>query len=49
MKLLALVKRPASISRYLATVGEATEVPRRRARSRVRRDSSSANKGTPAG
>ena len=29
MKLLALVKGPASISRYLATVGEATEVPRR--------------------
>ena len=29
MKLLALVKGPASIARYLATVGEATEVPRR--------------------
>jgi hypothetical protein len=29
MKLLALVKNPASIARYLATVGEATEVPRR--------------------
>jgi hypothetical protein len=29
MKLLALVKGPASISRYLAKVGEATEVPRR--------------------
>ena len=29
MKLLALVKSPASIARYLATVGEATEVPRR--------------------
>ena len=29
MKLLALVKDPASISRYLAAVGEATEVPRR--------------------
>jgi hypothetical protein len=29
MKLLALVKGPASISRYLATMGEATEVPRR--------------------
>jgi hypothetical protein len=29
MKLLALVKGPASISRYLATAGEATEVPRR--------------------
>ena len=29
MKLLALVKGPASIARYLATVGEATEVPQR--------------------
>jgi hypothetical protein len=29
MKLLAPVKRPASIARYLATVGEAAEVPRR--------------------
>ena len=29
MKLLALVKGPASIARYLAAVGEATEVPRR--------------------
>ena len=29
MKLLALVKKRASIARYLATVGEATEVPRR--------------------
>ncbi len=29
MKLLALVKSPASIARYLATVEEATEVPRR--------------------
>ena len=29
MKLLALVKGPASIARYLATVGEATEVKRR--------------------
>jgi len=29
MKLLALLKGPASIARYLATVGEATEVPRR--------------------
>jgi hypothetical protein len=29
MKLLALVKSPARIARYLATVGEATEVPRR--------------------
>ena len=29
MKLLALVKNPASIARTLATVGEATEVPRR--------------------
>jgi hypothetical protein len=29
MKLLALVKGPASIARTLATVGEATEVPRR--------------------
>jgi hypothetical protein len=28
-ELLALVKGPASIARYLATVGEATEVPRR--------------------
>ena len=29
MKLLALVKSPASIARYLATVGEATEAPPR--------------------
>lgn len=29
MQLLALVKGPASIACYLATVGEATEVPRR--------------------
>jgi hypothetical protein len=29
MKLLALVKDPASIARYLATVGEAAEVPQR--------------------
>lgn len=29
MKLLAMVKDPASIARYLAAVGEATEVPRR--------------------
>jgi hypothetical protein len=29
MRLLALVKDPASIARHLATVGEATEVPRR--------------------
>jgi hypothetical protein len=29
MKLLGLVKGPASIARYLATVGEATEVPQR--------------------
>jgi hypothetical protein len=29
MKLLALVKSPASIARDLATVEEATEVPRR--------------------
>ena len=29
MRLLALVKGPASIARYLAMVGEATEVPRR--------------------
>ena len=29
MKLLALVKGPASISRYLATVGETAEVPQR--------------------
>jgi hypothetical protein len=29
MKLLGLVKNPALISRTLATVGEATEVPRR--------------------
>ena len=28
MKLLVLVKGPASIARYLATVGEATEVVR---------------------
>ena len=29
MRLLAMVKDPASITRYLAAVGEATEVPRR--------------------
>jgi hypothetical protein len=29
MKLLALVTDPASIARYLAAAGEATEVPRR--------------------
>ena len=29
MKLLALVKGPASIAHYVATVGEATEVPQR--------------------
>ena len=29
MKLLALAKNPAIIARYLATVGEATEVPQR--------------------
>ena len=29
MRLLALVKDPASIARHLATVGDATEVPRR--------------------
>ena len=29
MKLLAMVTDPASITRYLAAVGEATEVPRR--------------------
>ena len=29
MRLLAMVKDPASIARYLAAVGEATEVPRR--------------------
>jgi hypothetical protein len=29
MKLLALVKDPARIARDLATVGEATQVPRR--------------------
>ena len=29
MKLLALVKGPASIARYLAAVGEAAEVPQR--------------------
>ena len=28
MRLPAMVKGPASIARYLATVGEATEVPR---------------------
>ena len=31
MRLLAMVKDPASIARYLAAVGEATEVPRRSA------------------
>ena len=29
MKLLAMVKKPASIVRYLATAGEPTEVPPR--------------------
>ena len=29
MKLLAMVTHPTSIARYLAAVGEATEVPRR--------------------
>jgi hypothetical protein len=29
MKLIAMVKDPASIAGYLAAVGEATEVPRR--------------------
>ena len=29
MKLLAMVKNPASIARYLAAAGEPTEVPRR--------------------
>lgn len=29
MKLIAMVKDPASIAPYLAAVGEATEVPRR--------------------
>jgi hypothetical protein len=29
MRLLAVIKEPASIARYLAAVGEATEVPRR--------------------
>jgi hypothetical protein len=29
MKLLAMVKDPASIARYLAAVGEATQVPQR--------------------
>ena len=29
MRLLAVIKEPASITRYLAAVGEATEVPRR--------------------
>ena len=29
MRLLALVKSPASVARYLATVGEAAEAPRR--------------------
>ena len=29
MRLLALIKEPASIARYLAALGEATEVPRR--------------------
>ncbi len=31
MRLLAMVTDPASIARYLAAVGEATEVPRRSA------------------
>jgi hypothetical protein len=29
MRLLAVIKEPASIARYLAVVGEASEVPRR--------------------
>jgi len=29
MRLLAMVTQPASVARYLATTGEATEVPRR--------------------
>jgi hypothetical protein len=29
MKLLAVVKEPANIARYLAAVGETTDVPRR--------------------
>ncbi len=29
MRLLAVLKEPARIARYLAAVGEATEVPRR--------------------
>ena len=29
MKLLAMVKDPTNIARYLAAAGEATEVPRR--------------------
>ncbi len=29
MRLLAVIKEPANIARYLAAVGEATEVPRR--------------------
>ncbi len=29
LRLLALIQEPASIARYLAALGEATEVPRR--------------------
>ena len=29
MRLLAVIKEPASVARYLAGVGDATEVPRR--------------------
>jgi hypothetical protein len=29
MRLLAMIQEPASIARYLAAVGETTEVPRR--------------------
>ncbi len=29
MRLLAVIKEPANIARYLAAVGETTEVPRR--------------------
>jgi hypothetical protein len=29
MRLLAVIKEPANVARYLAGVGEATELPRR--------------------
>jgi len=29
LRLVAIIKEPASIARYLAAVGQATEVPRR--------------------